>query len=179
MIKIIFSLVILSMSLFSAELKTQKSMLYTFNESELNEAVNEKLPYEIDYMYVFNIKLLSSHVKFTTNDRLKSEIDSNVSMYLGDSKTSFEAKVTLSSGVEYFASRESLYLKKPKIESIIVKDIDKKYTNMASSAISRALLSYYEDHPVYTLNAQDKKEIGYTINDVAIKNREFVVSLQP
>ncbi len=160
-------------------IKTQK-LLYTFNQKEINSAIKEHLPHSIDYMYIFNIKLLKAETRFLDKEnRLVSAIDSNVSMFIGTIPKRFEAKITMSSGIHYVTGTESLYLNKPKIENIIIKDIDAEYTNMANSAISSALLAYYKKYPVYVLSAEDKKEIGRGVKNVVIKDKTLVVTLNP
>jgi len=179
--KALLLLITCSLYLFANEAKVEtKHLVYTFNKSELNSAIKEHLPYEIDYLFVFNIKLLDASTDFSkTAARLSTVIDSNVSMYLGETKSSFEAHIEMSSGIEYFASRDSLYLKNPSIENIVVPEIDTKYMQMVSSAITTALLSYYKNHPVYVLSEAEKKEIAHDIENVSIENRELRVTLKP
>lgn len=178
--KKLFILLLLSLSLHADKtLTTVHQITLNFTQAQLNTLIKTQLPHEIDYMYIFNLKLTDAHISFIENsDRIKAQMDSVVTMYLGENKTSFIADIELSSGVEYFASRESLYLNKPHIEHITIKDLDPKYTNAANAAITSALISYYEDQPVYTLSENDKKSIGNKIKDIKIKDQNLFITLK-
>ena len=178
--KKLFLLLLLTLSLYADKtLKTVHELSLSFNQSQINTLIKTQLPHEIDYMFVFNIKLTDAHITFLKeDDRIKANIDSIVTMYVGESKSSFIADIELSSGLEYFSARESLYLNEPSIESIHVKDLDPAYTNAANQAITNALISYYENHPVYQLTAKDKKSIGSKIKSVKIEDEQLLITLK-
>ena len=176
--KILASLLLVTSVYAGVSTLKKEYINYTFNEEEINHSLKEHLPYGIDYMYVFHIDLNHAKAKILPNSRIEGTIDTTVSMILGTSRANFEAKVTLSSGLEYFSRRESLYLSRPVIEHIEIDTLPSEYVNIANSAISTALLSYYRDNPVYTLTLKDKQEIGHKIVDVTIEPKTLRVIVE-
>ena len=140
-------------------------------------AVNEQLPQTIKYMVV-KIKLIKAKLKFPAkSQRIQTKLDTVITMQTGFSEHRFEATVDLSSGINYIASQDSVYLKDPNVENIVIKGMDSITSNYANGLINSAILSYYSKNPAHQLSAEQKAELKYPVKALTVKNGRLLVTL--
>jgi len=143
----------------------------------VERAVNEQLPQTITYM-LLNIKFIKAKLSFPVDsERIHTKLDAIVTMQTGLSEHRFEAKVNMSSGINYIASKDSVYLKDPNVENIVIKDVDPITSNYANGLINSALVSYYNKYPAHQLSAEQKAELMFAIEKLIVKNGRLLVTL--
>ncbi len=140
-------------------------------------AVNLQLPQTISYMF-FQIKLVKAQLRFPLkSQRIHTKLDTVITMETGLSEHRFDATVNLSSGINYISSDDSVYLKDPNVESIVIKGVDPISSNYANGMITSALISYYHKYPAHRLSADEKSDLKFSIEKLVLKNGRLLVTL--
>lgn len=151
---------------------------YGFDAKTLETSVNERLPTTIEYMYIFEIELQKTMIQLPKEtDRISMLIDTKVTMMVGTVKKQFEATVDISSGIRYERSGDSVYLKDPSVENIVISGVEPGTSNYANDMIDSALLTYYKRYPAYSLDAQEKEELDFAIKALFIDRGKVFVTL--
>ncbi len=151
---------------------------YGFDAKTLETSVNERLPTTIEYMYLFEIELQKTMIQLPKEtDRISMLIDTKVTMLVGTVKKQFSATVDMSSGIRYERSEDSVYLKDPSVENIVISGVEPGTSNYANGMINSALVTYYERYPAYSLNAQEKEELDFAIKALSIDKGQVFVTL--
>ncbi len=151
---------------------------YGFDAKTLETSVNERLPTTIEYMYIFEIELQKTMIQLPKEtDRIAMLIDTKVTMLVGTVKKQFDATVGMSSGIRYERSSDSVYLKDPNVENIVISGVEPGTSNYANDMINSALLTYYKRYPAYTLDTQEKEELDFAIKALSIDKGKVFVTL--
>lgn len=151
---------------------------YGFDAKTLETSVNERLPTTIEYMYVFEIELQKARIQLPKDShRVSILLDTQVTMIAGTVEKRFAATVDMSSAIRYEHAEESIYLKEPTVENIVISGVEPGTSNYANSMINSALVTYYKRYPAYKLSAQEKEELDFSVKALAIDKGKVFVTL--
>ena len=75
--------------------------------------------------------------------------------------------------------REEFYLTDPITEKLFVQGVPEKHEKTITTVLTQALNEYYNEHPIYSLNARDAKQAAarMVLKNVIVENSEIVITL--
>ena len=175
---IIFSLALLHLHANSLLVNAKPGETVGFDAKTIEANVNQRLPKTINYMYIFQIKLQKAQVQLPQKShRLHTKLDAVVTMMVATAEKSFDATIDMSSGIRYDPAGESVYLKDPNVENIVIKGMDPDTSNYANTMVNSALVSYYKKYPAYSLSEEEKADLDFRVKTLIIDDGRILVTL--
>lgn len=151
-----------------------------FTEAQLQEKLNAKSPVTKTYLGIFNITLENARVHLL-NGSQKASIGIDVVLNLKGvgGYPPLVGKIEVSSGITYAPETAQFFLIDPVIESLAIPGIPKNYAERVTLALTKALVVYYAEHPVYQLKSTDYKQAAarFVLKGVVVENKELVLKL--
>jgi hypothetical protein len=157
-----------------------KEYVYRFSEAQLQQALSARLPLTKSYLRIFEITLDHPRVALVNGtDRVRAGRDITLNVHVGEQPVPLGGSVDASGGIRYDPRAGQLFLTQPKIEHLDLQGMPQQYTPHVAAALTKALDTYYADHPIYTLRAADAKQLAarLTLKSVAVKEQPLVVTL--
>lgn len=160
-------------------LSSEKGYVLRFSEADLKARLEQSLPYEKRYLYVFNVTL--DHPRFDLvegSDRIAGGVDVILHVKFGGEKP-LSGSVDLSGGLRYDAAQRAFFLADPVVETISVEGVSARHANKANEAISLTLAEFFRTRPIYVIEPDDApKAAAYMLlRDVTVSDGHVVVTL--
>jgi hypothetical protein len=175
---LIFSLLLLQLQANSFLDNAKPGETLGFDAETIEVNVNQRLPTAITYMHIFRIKLQKARIQLPkTSHRIHTTLDTVITMMVATAEKSFTATVDMSYGIRYDLVQESVYLKDPNVEKIVIKGIDPATSNYANTMINSALVAYYKNYPAYRLSEKEKGELDFKVKALAVSDGRIFVTL--
>lgn len=177
---IIFSLIVVVIIASTYNYFSKKEFIFHFSESQIQEKLNEKLPITKTYLLIFQVTLNNPRVNLKDNaKKVNAGLDVALNIKAGNEIKSLKGSLDVSTGIKYVKEQGEFFLDDPIIERVVIQGIPDQYTAMINSALTKALVAYYADRPIYTLSATDAKHLTakLVLKNVIIENHELVVTL--
>ena len=153
---------------------------FRFSKPQIQEKLNEKLPFTKTYLIFFDVQLDNPRVNLEDgSNRINAGLDIVLDIRIGSENLPLGGTVDVSGGVEYAPSEGEFFLTDPIIEGLSVQGVPAKYTDKVNLVLTKALREFYSKHPVYSLKPTDLKHIAAKtiLKNVIIENSELVVTL--
>ena len=151
-----------------------------FSEDDLKARLQESLPYEKRYLYIFNVTLNNPRFDLVDgSDRIAGGLDVLLNIKLGSKETPVGGAVDLSGALRYDPEARAFFLTNPVVEKLGIEGVPPRYANQANDAISAALGEFYRSRPVYVLepDTAPKAAAHMLLKDVKIRDERVVVTL--
>lgn len=157
-----------------------KEYVVRISESEIQEMMQEALPFTKTYLFIFKITLDNPRVELANgSDRIKAGLDIVLNIQLGKDGIPLSGSADLSGGVLYEPIDGSFYLTNIEVEQLSIQGVPEEYTDRVASVVGAALADYYSTRPAYQLESDDLKQAAalLVLRDVNIENNELIVTL--
>lgn len=161
-------------------LSSSEGYVLSFTEDELQARLEENLPYEKRYLYVFKVTL--DHPRFDLvegSDRIAGGVDVILTSKLGASDRPLAGAVDLSGRLRYDPGEGAFYLADPVVDKLGVEGLSDRHAKKANEAISLALAEFFRTRPIYVLEPDraPKAAAQMMLKDVTVKDGRLVVTL--
>lgn len=153
---------------------------FRFSKTQLQEKLNEKLPYTKTYLFIFQVTLDNPRVNLKNgSNRINAGLDIILNIYENKESLPLGGSLDLSGGIKYVAENGEFFLTDPTIDQLSVQGIPQKYTKKANLFLRKSIGEFYSKHPIYTLKQYDLKQLAAKtiLKDVIVENNELVVRL--
>ncbi len=157
-----------------------KEYVVKITELQIQDKMQETLPFTKTYLFIFQITLDSPRVELINgSDRIKAGLDITLNIQLGSESKPLGGSVDASAGVQYVSNEGNFYLTNPVVEKLSIQGVPQEYTDRVTNVVESALAEYYSTHPAYKLKAGDLKQTAakLVLRGVIIENQELVVTL--
>jgi Protein of unknown function (DUF1439) len=157
-----------------------REYVYRFSEGQLQQALSEQLPFTKTYLLIFQVMLDHPRVTLVSgSDRVRAGLDITLNVQVGNQPAPLSGSVDASGGVRYDPKAGQLFLTQPRIEHLELKGVPEQYAARTAAVLSKALETYYADHPIYTLDASHAKGFAarLVLKSVAVQDQQLVVTL--
>ena len=159
---------------------SQKDVVFRFSESDLRERVDDHLPWQKRYLFIFEITIDHPRIDLVDgSDRVAGGVDLLLNIDFGNGEVPLAGAVDVIGGVEYEAENGEFFLVAPEIENIDIQGVPNRFSNQANAAISLALTEFYRTRPIYSLDDTDVSHLAakLMLKDVVVKDEHLVVTL--
>jgi hypothetical protein len=157
-----------------------KDFFLYFTEAQLQEKLNAKLPVTKTYLLFFNVTLENPKVHLINgSNKVLMGLDVALNLSVAGEAKSLGGTIEVSGGVGYAAGTAQLFLINPVVENLSVQGIPKRYEEKVRLAFSKALASYYAEHPLYQLKSSDAKQAAarLILKSVAVEHQQLVLKM--
>ncbi len=158
----------------------RKSWTLTFTEPQLQEKLNERLPWTRRYFFIFDVTLDNPRIDLVEgSDRIAGGVDVILNVTLDGADAALGGTVDLSGAIRYDATTGGLYLTDPRVENVHLAGIPDRYANRANETIGLAIADFYRARPIYVLKPDDVKTSAarLLLKDVTVENEKLRVTL--
>jgi len=157
-----------------------KEYVLRFREDEIQAKLDSKLPITKTYFLVFQVTLDNPRVNLTNGSaRVEAGLDITLDIRIGSEPKPLGGAVDVSGEIRYARETGDFFLTDPVIEHLALQGVPDRYHQKVKSALAKALVEYFADHPIYTLSAADAKQVvsWLVLKKVVVENQELVVTL--
>ena len=153
-----------------------KEYVFRFTETQLRQALSERLPLEKSYLLIFQVTLDNPRIALVQgSDRINAGLDVTLNIGLRDELLILAGSLDASGGIRYDSGDGQFFLTDPIIEDLEVRGIPEEYVSRVTGVLTEALDEYYADHPIYTLNSLNAARL--VLKSVVVDQQELVVTL--
>ncbi|NNE42054.1 MAG: DUF1439 domain-containing protein [Marinicaulis sp.] len=157
-----------------------KSYTLKFTEADIDARVSEQLPFEKDYLSIFNVKLDNPRVDLIDGAGMfGGGADAIVTVSFMGRDIMASGGTDFTSGVRYEPSEGAFYLTNPSITNLTLNGLPPTLTNRAKNAMSLALAEFYRDRPIYVLSDEDMRQQAakMVLRDVEVKDEVLHITM--
>ena len=158
------------------------------SESQIQEQLNQKFPFEKRFFSVLWIRFKSPILNLEEgSDRINfgCQIESNMGQTGVDRPAAEDAgglvsgMAKISGSLRYEPNEGAFYLNDPRVDDLVVPGVPEKYLERARRTITKAAAQFLRFMPIYKLKPEDSKQAAakLILRQVIVKNRELVVTL--
>ena len=157
-----------------------KDFFLYFTEAQLQEKLNAKLPVTKTYLMIFNITLENPKLHLVNgSNKVLMGLDVAINLNVAGDARSLGGKIEVSGGVAYLPGTAQFFLIDPVVENLSMQGIPNRYAEKVRLALSKALSTYYAEHPLYQLKASDAKQAAakLVLKSVVVENQQLVLKM--
>lgn len=157
-----------------------KDFFLYFTEAQLQEKLNAKLPLTKTYLMIFNVTLDHPRLHLVNgSDKVQMGLDVTINLNLAGETKSLGGTIQVSGGVAYAAETAQFFLIDPVVEILSMQGIPQKHEEKVRLALTRALATYYAEHPIYQLKSTDAKQATakLILKSVVVENQRLVLKM--
>ena len=157
-----------------------KEYVVRIPESQIEEALEKKLPLTKTYLFIIDVTLKNPRVDLENgSDRVAGGMDVVFNIKVNGNPKPFGGGIDLSGNVSYSPEGGEFYLLDPVIEHFSVQGIAEGIQPRVNKAIAKALSDYFNSNPIYTLKRSDiKQAAAYAVlKGVVVEGNDLVVIL--
>lgn len=150
-------------------------------KEEILQRLNEKLPLEKTYLYVFKVTFDSPRVELLeTSKRINAGLDIALEITLLNESEPLRGSIDASAGVRYASAEGAFYLEEPTIETLELDGLPEQLAERAHSVLAQGLSSYFKSQPIYQLTErQSHKAAKAVLQDISIEADRIILHLGP
>ena len=157
-----------------------KTFTLKFTEADIDARVAKQLPFEKDYLSIFNVKLDNPRVDLIDGtDQFGGGVDAIVTVRFMGREIMAAGGADFLSGVRYNSAEGAFYLTSPTITNLTLNGLPPTLTNRAKNAMSLALAEFYRDRPFYVLSQDDMRQQAAktVLRDVEVKHEVLHITM--
>ncbi|MEN8132687.1 MAG: DUF1439 domain-containing protein [Pseudomonadota bacterium] len=159
---------------------SSKEYVVRIPEKQLQEKLEEQLPFSKSHLFIFQVTLNSPRVTLTSgSDRINAGLDFILNIKLGSEEKPLSGSLDASGSIKYEPEEGQFYITDPIIEQLSIQGIPEKTISKAEAVIQKALAGYYTTHPIHELKADNIKQAAakLLLKNVLVENKELVIVL--
>lgn len=171
---------IIFLTLFGYTYFSEKRYIFTLSESQLQEKLSERLPITKTYLFIIQITLDNPRIHLQDgSDRVHAGLDIALNIRVSGAGQPLKGGMDISGSIAYRPQEGAFYLTDPIVEKLAVQGIPEKYLGKVQHALHTALLDYYTQRPIYTLQSSNMQQAAakLLLQDVAIHNQKIIFTL--
>ena len=149
-------------------------------EAQLQEKLNAKLPVTKTYLLIFKITLENPKMQLINgSNKVLMGLDVVLNLNVAGEAKPLDGKIEVSGGVAYLPGNAQFFLVDPVVENLSVQGIPKRHEEKVRLALSKALATYYAEHPLYQLKTSDTKQAAakLILKSVVVENQQLVLKM--
>lgn len=157
-----------------------KDFFLYFTEAQLQEKLSAKLPLTKTYLMILNITLKNPTVHLLNgSNKVQMGLDVSLNLNVAGEAKALGGKIEVSGGVAYAAGSAQFFLIDPVVEILSVQGVPQKYEERVRLALSKALATYYAEHPLYQLKSTGAKQAAakLILKSVVVENQQLVLKM--
>lgn len=150
-------------------------------KEQILERLNETLPLQKTYFYVFDVTFHSPRVELVeASKRINAGLDFTLAITLLNDSSPLQGRVDASAGVRYAPDEGAFYLKEPSVETLELDGVPKELAARAHSVLAQGMSTYFESQPIYQLSErQSHRTAKAVLQDVSIETGRIILHLGP
>lgn len=155
----------------------QRGVTLSFSAKQLETQIQQFLPYEKRAAGVLKFTFDEANVNFDpTTKRIGVGMQINISIAKLIEHDGF---VRIWGVPSYEPEKNAFFLSEIVVDDLTIKGLDKTYADLSASTIGIALETFYRDRPVYTLQADKRKQklASMVLQDVVVSENSLKVIL--
>lgn len=151
------------------------------SKDQILERLNEKLPLQKTYLYVFKVTYDSPRVELIdTSKRINAGLDIALEITLLGDAEPLRGRIDASAGVRYVPGEGAFYLEDPAVERLEMDGLPEELAQRAHAVLAEGLASYFASQPIYRLTErQSHRATKAVLQDVIIEADRVVLQLGP
>ncbi len=157
-----------------------KEYVVRITEAQIQEKLKAKLPLTKTYFFIIQVTLNNPRISLENgSSRVVAGMDVIFNITLNKNPESIGGTVDASGEVTYVSESGQFFLVNPEIKNLEIQGVPQKYLQKVNKALTKALVEYYKDHPIYTLSLANAKQAAAKIvlKSVIVEKKELVVTL--
>jgi len=151
------------------------------SRDQILERLNQKLPLEKTYLYVFKVTFDSPRVELVeASERINAGLDIALEFTLLNDPDPLRGHTDASAGVRYVAHEGAFYLQDANVEALVLEGLPEQFTERVHSVLAQGLQSYFDSQPIYRLTERQSHQAAKAVlQDISISSEGIVLHLGP